>query len=139
MEMLCTLRSATEAQRKALLKAPDTLEEFLEDEEDFVALTILIGQLEVNVAETRAEAERRTEELLVAQQKYDDAVTKAARIQAEAEASATEAADAERNAGQVAAQLYRSGAGDLSVNLFLEAGDASSTDAALWVTATGCW
>jgi hypothetical protein len=35
MEMLCTLRSATEAQRQALLKAPDTLEEFLEDEEDF--------------------------------------------------------------------------------------------------------
>jgi hypothetical protein len=35
MEMLCTLRSATEAQRKALLKAPDKLEEFLDDEEDF--------------------------------------------------------------------------------------------------------
>jgi hypothetical protein len=35
MEMLCTLRSATEAQRKALLKAPDRLEDFLEDEEDF--------------------------------------------------------------------------------------------------------
>ncbi|MDF0512503.1 peptidoglycan DD-metalloendopeptidase family protein [Agromyces sp. H3Y2-19a] len=91
----------------------------------------LIGQLEVNVAETRAEAERRTDDLMVAQQKYDDAVTKAARIQAEADASAKEAADAERNAGQVAAQLYRSGAGDLSVNLFLEAGDAKSTDALL--------
>lgn len=91
----------------------------------------LIGQLEVNVAETRAEAERRTDELIVAQQKYDDAVTKANRIQAEADASAKEAADAERNAGQVAAQLYRSGAGDLSVNLFLEAGDAESTDALL--------
>ena len=35
MEMLCTLRSATEAQRKALLKAPDQLEAFLDDEEDF--------------------------------------------------------------------------------------------------------
>jgi hypothetical protein len=35
MEMLCTLRSATEAQRKALLEAPDKLEEFLDDEEDF--------------------------------------------------------------------------------------------------------
>jgi hypothetical protein len=35
MEMLCTLRSATEAQRQALLKAPERLEPFLEDEEDF--------------------------------------------------------------------------------------------------------
>ncbi|MBN1203720.1 MAG: YfbM family protein [Myxococcaceae bacterium] len=35
MEMLCTLRSATEAQRQALLKAPERLEDFLDDEEDF--------------------------------------------------------------------------------------------------------
>ncbi|XXF79193.1 YfbM family protein [Myxococcaceae bacterium GXIMD 01537] len=35
MEMLCTLRSATEAQRLALLKAPASLEAFLDDEEDF--------------------------------------------------------------------------------------------------------
>jgi hypothetical protein len=35
MEMLCTLRSATEAQREALLKAPERLEGFLDDEEDF--------------------------------------------------------------------------------------------------------
>lgn len=35
MEMLCTLRSATEAQRAALLQAPERLEDFLDDEEDF--------------------------------------------------------------------------------------------------------
>ncbi len=35
MEMLCTLRSATEAQRQALRQAPERLEDFLEDEEDF--------------------------------------------------------------------------------------------------------
>ncbi|MCP3144260.1 YfbM family protein [Pyxidicoccus xibeiensis] len=35
MEMLCTLRSATEAQRAALLRAPERLEDFLDDEEDF--------------------------------------------------------------------------------------------------------
>lgn len=35
MEMLCTLRSATETQRQALLKTPGALEPFLEDEEDF--------------------------------------------------------------------------------------------------------
>jgi hypothetical protein len=35
MEMLCTLRSATEAQHQALLKAPERLQDFLDDEEDF--------------------------------------------------------------------------------------------------------
>ena len=35
MEMLCTLRSATEAQRNALLQAPDRLEAFVDDDEDF--------------------------------------------------------------------------------------------------------
>ncbi|MCE9674067.1 YfbM family protein [Myxococcus stipitatus] len=35
MEMLCTLRGATEAQRAALLQAPERLEAFLDDEEDF--------------------------------------------------------------------------------------------------------
>ena len=35
MEMLCTLRSTTESQRQALFKAPEALEPFLEDEEDF--------------------------------------------------------------------------------------------------------
>jgi hypothetical protein len=37
MEMLCTLRSATEAQHQALVKAPERLQAFLDDEEDFSA------------------------------------------------------------------------------------------------------
>ena len=94
-------------------------------------ITALIAELAANVEATRLEAERRTEELFVAQQKYDDAVQRAATIQAEADASAAEAAEAERNAGQVAAQLYRSGGSDLGVNLFLEAGNSGSTDVLL--------
>jgi hypothetical protein len=35
MEMLCTLRSLTEHQRRALLASPERLEDFLDDEEDF--------------------------------------------------------------------------------------------------------
>ena len=35
MEMLCTLRSLTEAQARALLAAPEQLEDFVDDEEDF--------------------------------------------------------------------------------------------------------
>ncbi len=91
-------------------------------------ITALIAQLETNVEVTRAEAERRTDELIEAQQKFDDAVMRADQIQAQAEASAAEAATAESNAGQVAAQLYRAGTGDVGVNLFLDAGDAAATD-----------
>ena len=94
-------------------------------------ITALIAELAANVEATRLEAERRTEELFVAQQKYDDAVQRAATIQAEADASAAEAAEAERNAGQVAAQLYRAGGSDLGVNLFLEAGNSGTTDVLL--------
>ncbi|MBT2517491.1 peptidoglycan DD-metalloendopeptidase family protein [Streptomyces sp. ISL-90] len=91
----------------------------------------LIAQLEANVETTRAEAERRTDELFVAQQKYDDAVMRSDQIQAQADASAAEAQAAEQNAGQVAAQLYRSGGGDVGLNLFLEAGDSAATEALL--------
>jgi murein DD-endopeptidase MepM/ murein hydrolase activator NlpD len=94
-------------------------------------ITGLIAQLETNVAVTRAEAELRTDELIVAQQKFDDAVMRANQIQAQADASAAEAAEAEKNAGQVAAQLYRAGTGDVGVNLFLDAGNAAATEALL--------
>lgn len=94
-------------------------------------ITSLIAQLEANVAAKRAEAERRTDELMVAQQKFDDAVMRADQIQAQADQSAAEAATAEKNAGQVAAQLYRAGTGDVGVNLFLDAGNAAATEALL--------
>ena len=91
----------------------------------------LIAQLETNVAVTRAEAERRTDELIEAQQRHDDAVMRANQIQAQADAAAAEAAAAEKNAGQVAAQLYRAGTGDVGVNLFLDAGNTAATEALL--------
>ncbi|SFR84283.1 Murein DD-endopeptidase MepM and murein hydrolase activator NlpD, contain LysM domain [Agromyces sp. CF514] len=96
-----------------------------------VEITGLIAQLEDNVAATRAEAERRTDELIVAQQAYDDAVYRADQIQAQADAAAKQAAEAEANAGQVAAQLYRAGTGDVGVSLFLDAGDSVATETLL--------
>lgn len=51
MEMLCTLRSATEAQRQALLKAPERLQDFLDDEEDFGA-SKGANFLELDIGET---------------------------------------------------------------------------------------
>jgi len=94
-------------------------------------ITSLIAQLEQNVATTRADAEKRMAEFLDAQQRYDDAARKAGEIEALAAQTAAEADDAKKNAGQVAAQLYRSGGGDLSVDLFLESGDQVATDALL--------
>lgn len=94
-------------------------------------ITSLIAQLEQNVETTRAEAERRMTEYLDAQQRYDDAARKADELTALAQQTASEAATAKQNAGQVAAQLYRSGGGDLSVDLFLESGDDVATDALL--------
>ena len=73
-------------------------------------IVALIAQLEANVETTRAEAERRTDELFVAQQKYDEAVQRANQIQAQADASAAEAQAAEQNAGQVAATAGWGGA-----------------------------
>ncbi|GLI27851.1 hypothetical protein ARHIZOSPH14_20930 [Agromyces rhizosphaerae] len=91
-------------------------------------ITDLIAQLETRVAETRAEAERRTDELLAAQQAFDDAVRRADEIQQQADESAAQAAEAEENAGQLAAQLYRAGGTDLGINLMFEAGAAEETD-----------
>ncbi|RXZ50226.1 hypothetical protein ESO86_03135, partial [Agromyces binzhouensis] len=88
----------------------------------------LIADLEANVEAARAEAERRTDELIVAQQEYDDAVRRADEIQAQADEAKAEAEEAERNAGQLAAQLYRTGGSDLGMNLMFDAGDAARTD-----------
>ncbi|MFC5929503.1 M23 family metallopeptidase [Cryobacterium melibiosiphilum] len=84
----------------------------------------LIADLQAQVEQTQAESEARGLELEVAQEKYDDATRRATDLQAQADASATVADAATRQAGQLAAQLYRTGGTDLSVNLFLD-GDSS--------------
>ncbi|TFD46214.1 M23 family metallopeptidase [Cryobacterium frigoriphilum] len=86
----------------------------------------LITGLQAQVEQTQAESEARGLELEVAQEKYDDATRRATDLQAQADASATVADAATRQAGQLAAQLYRTGGTDLSVNLFLD-GDSSGS------------
>lgn len=88
----------------------------------------LIIQLESEVAYAQQQARLRGEELQIANQKYDDATRIASDLASQAEESATKAAEADRQAGQLAAQLYRAGGADLSVNLFLEAGSEAQTD-----------
>ncbi|MEB0305581.1 hypothetical protein QN345_09675, partial [Cryobacterium sp. 10I1] len=83
----------------------------------------LISNLQTQVAQTQAESEKRGAELQVAQQNYDDATRRASDLQAQADTSKATADAATKQAGQLAAQLYRTGGTDLTVNLFLD-GDA---------------
>ena len=80
----------------------------------------LIANLQVQVQQTQAEAEARAQELQIAQQKFDEAIRRATDLQEQADASKAAADTATRQAGQLAAQLYRTGGTDLSVNLFLD-------------------
>ena len=88
----------------------------------------LIAGLETQVTQTRAESEARGAELQAAQDKFDEASRRAADLEAQAAASSAVAETATRQAGQLAAQLYRTGGTDLSVNLFLD-GEGSGEDA----------
>ena len=80
----------------------------------------LIDGLQTRVAEAQAESEARGYEMEAAQAKFDDAALRADNLQAEADSSQASADAATRQAGQLAAQLYRTGGTDLSVNLFLD-------------------
>ncbi|WBM79278.1 peptidoglycan DD-metalloendopeptidase family protein [Cryobacterium breve] len=88
----------------------------------------LISNLQTQVAQTQAESEKRGAELQVAQEKYDDATRRASDLQTQADASKATADAATKQAGQLAAQLYRTGGTDLTVNLLLD-GEASGTGA----------
>ncbi|MCI4658044.1 peptidoglycan DD-metalloendopeptidase family protein [Cryobacterium zhongshanensis] len=88
----------------------------------------LISNLQTQVAQTQAESEKRGAELRVAQENYDEATRRASDLQAQADASKATADAATKQAGQLAAQLYRTGGTDLTVNLLLD-GEASGTGA----------
>ncbi|MEB0141452.1 hypothetical protein QN363_20785, partial [Undibacterium sp. CCC2.1] len=79
---------------------------------------------QTQVAQTQAESEKRGAELQVAQEKYDAATRRASDLQTQADASKATADAATKQAGQLAAQLYRTGGTDLTVNLLLD-GEAS--------------
>ncbi|WP_234407301.1 M23 family metallopeptidase [Microterricola viridarii] len=80
----------------------------------------LIVELDAAAEAAQAESNKRSEELIVAQNQFDDAALRAAALQDQADASKATADAATKQAGLLAAQLYRSGGGDLSVNLFLD-------------------
>ncbi len=88
----------------------------------------LIAQLKGEVATTQAEAEKRGEELQVAEAKFDQADMDAQNLEKQAAASQQKADAASAQAGKVAAQLYRTGGRNLTANLFLSGNGKSGTN-----------
>ncbi|MFK4806940.1 coiled-coil domain-containing protein, partial [Microbacterium sp. ZW CA_36] len=87
----------------------------------------LIAGLEADVAAKQQIAQQLADEFYVAQQAYFDAALRADQLQQQADTQGAAAVDAANKAGRVAAQLYRNGGDDTSLELFF-AGSASSAD-----------
>ncbi|GAB3603063.1 peptidoglycan DD-metalloendopeptidase family protein [Microbacterium aureliae] len=87
----------------------------------------LIQSLKADVAAKQAAAEKAADEFYVAQQEFFDASYRADQLQSQADDQAAAAIDAANKAGRVAAQLYRNGGDDTSLELFF-AGSAASAD-----------
>ncbi|MEV4777103.1 M23 family metallopeptidase [Microbacterium sp. LTA6] len=87
----------------------------------------LIQSLTQKVADAQAAAKLAGEEFYAAQQAFFQAVTDAEELQSKADEQAGIADDSARKAGQVAAQLYRNGGDDTSLELFF-AGSAANAD-----------
>ncbi|GAB3807149.1 peptidoglycan DD-metalloendopeptidase family protein [Humibacter antri] len=88
----------------------------------------LIANLETQVAQTQAESVKTGNEFAEAQQKFDVADQRAQGLQSQASGLQKKAQDATTQAGRLAAELYRSGGGNLTANLFLS-GSKSAKDA----------
>lgn len=87
----------------------------------------LIAQLEGAVVDAQAEADQRAAEAIEAQRAYDEAVAVAQRLQEQADEASERAEESQVAAGQLAAQLARSGGtGDMSAELFANPGSADN-------------
>lgn len=87
----------------------------------------LIAGLQSRVAETARIAKEMSDAFYVAQQAFFDASYRADQLQGQADVQASTALEAANKAGRVAAQLYRDGGDDTSLELFF-AGSAASAD-----------
>ncbi|SFS03930.1 Murein DD-endopeptidase MepM and murein hydrolase activator NlpD, contain LysM domain [Agrococcus baldri] len=87
----------------------------------------LIAQLETDAADAQALSDQRAAEAIEAQRVYDEAVAVAERLQEQADEATERAEQSQLAAGQLAAQLARSGGtGDMSAELFANPGSADT-------------
>jgi murein DD-endopeptidase MepM/ murein hydrolase activator NlpD len=86
----------------------------------------LLAGLQAEAARTQAEAQAKGEIWAVADQKFQEAAFKAQNLQDQADAANAIATASEQRAGQMAAQLMRSGGGDITATLFANTGNADN-------------
>jgi len=100
---------------------------------DEAAAKTKIAEIEALLAALTAEAERTQTEAIAkgeawrtADQAFQEAAFKADNLQVQADEASEKASASELRAGQWAAQLARTGGGDMTANLFANAGDADN-------------
>lgn len=89
-----------------------------------VEIQALLAQLETELAAAQAEAEAKGVAYQEAEQKYFEATVKAEELRTQADAASAEADESQTRAGQLAAQLARTGSNDLTLNLLLDGDNA---------------
>lgn len=95
---------------------------------EIIKIEGLIKALAEDVAAKRALAQEASDAFYVAQQAYFDAAYRAEQLQQQADDQAAKALDAANKAGRVAAQLYRNGGDDTSLELFFSGSAANADD-----------
>ncbi|AMM19577.1 hypothetical protein AX769_04770 [Frondihabitans sp. PAMC 28766] len=90
------------------------------------SITKLLGTLTSNAAAAQKTADARGQELQEAQMAYDEQESKKEQLQSQADEADRVANASETRAGQLAAQLGRSGSNDLTSDLIANPGKASS-------------
>lgn len=89
-----------------------------------VEIRALLKALEVDVAETQAEAEKKGEEYQLADQALQEQAYKTKKLQKQASRAKKLANQSKKRAGEMVAQQYRSGSADVTTNLFVNASQA---------------
>jgi murein DD-endopeptidase MepM/ murein hydrolase activator NlpD len=87
-------------------------------------ITALIAALNAEVTRTQAVAEEKGNLYFEADQKFQEGAVKAKELQAQADEASTLAEESKRRAGELIAQQYRSGNGDVTTTLFVNAAKA---------------
>ena len=89
-------------------------------------LNQLLADLQAAVDSTQADAVHKGAAAQEAQQRYDDAASKALKLKGQADEAQARADRSKQQAGELAAQLVRSGGSDLSSTLFFDSNQAKS-------------
>lgn len=88
----------------------------------------LISSLQADVAYKQAEAARLGDEYAAAQEAFEDAASRARDLQSQADAEDARAQETAGKLGRLAAQQYRSGGEDASLDLFFSGSAATADD-----------